>query len=387
MDTLQKDESTSDKPSILFVLPATIIGGAETKVFNLLRSLHSFESILITHSAIVNFFSGLGTRIYTFEDFQCANPYILSPRSILAYARAIRTVANRENPDVLLGVMHNGALFVTVAHDLFLLRAKPVVTIEGNLTAYFKSIDRVPTVKEKLLITYCFKRAKGIIVPSDGVKADLIGNYSAATEKVRTIYNGIDLESLKKSAGEKIPFQKNCPWIITACRLTSQKDFVTLLKAFRIIRDAAPVKLFILGEGELKDDIRRLSCELKVNDDVIITGFQQNPFPYISMADVFVLSSFYEGFGNVIVEAMALGVPVVATDCPSGPKEIIKNGENGFLVPVGDFQELADRCSFVLRNRAARELISLNGLKRAQDFSVHSMGKGFEECLMKFSGN
>jgi glycosyltransferase involved in cell wall biosynthesis len=372
-----------DKPAVVFVLPASVIGGAETKVFDLLRSLHSFERVLITQSSLVNFYADLGIKTYVFDAFHCTHPHVLTPRNIFAYARAIRTITEREKPDILLGIMHYGALFVTVAHDLFFLRAKPVVTIEGNLSAYFKSINRPPTVKESLLMKYCFIRAKGIIVPSDGVRADLIQNYSAGEEKVRTIYNGVDLERVKKASHNKILYQKDCPWIVTACRLDPQKDFATLLQAFRIIRDTTQAKLFIIGEGVLKDDIMRLSSELKVSEDVIMPGFQENPFPYISKADVFVLSSFYEGFGNVIVEAMALGVPVVSTDCPSGPREIVRDGEDGFLVSVGDAQGMAARCLLMLHDQRARERISYYGLQRAEDFSIQAMGKGFEEYLMR----
>ncbi len=370
--------------SILFVLPTNIIGGAETKTFSLLRSLNSFNRVLITQSPVRTFYSELGIEIYTFEDFGCMHPHIFSPGNIFSYAKAIKKVSDIERPDIILGIMHTGTLFVTVSHDLFFSRASTVVTIEGNISAYFKNISRPPTLKERLLLKYSFKRAKGIVVPSKGVKEDLINNYGASESKVITIYNGIDIENIKKASKEEITYKKDCPWIVTACRLNFQKDFVTLLKAFRIVRDKIKAKLFIIGDGELKDDIFKLSSELGLDEDIIMPGFQKNPFTYISKADVFVLSSFFEGFGNVIVEAMSLGIPVVSTDCPSGPGEIIQHGINGLLVPVKDHNSMAEAVIKLMSDKNTRDEIVMNGNRRVKDFSLGNMTESFRELLLKF---
>ena len=381
MDNL-KSISLRNKPKVLFILPASEIGGAETKTFNLLHSLQSFDRVLVTHSSIQNYYSKLDIKIYTFESFNCIHPHILSPNNILTYAKSVKKISDYEKPDIILGIMHFGALFVIAAHDIFFLKAYPVITIEGNISAYFKSINRPPSLKEKLLIKYCLKRAKRIIVPSEGVKRDLVNNYGAREKKVKIIYNGIDIEKVKESSHDEIPFKKDCPWIVTACRLNFEKDFSTLLRAFRIVRDKINSKLIIIGDGELKEDIQKLSVELNVDKDVVMTGFQENPFAYILKGDVFVLSSFHEGFGNVIVESMALGIPVISSNCPSGPREIITDGENGFLVPVGDFKEMAEKCLFVLKNNDIKKNISQNGQKRAENFSLHAMRDGFEHYMM-----
>jgi len=374
------------RPKILFVLPGSAIGGAETKTFDLLNSLVAFEKVLVTHSSILKFYSGLSIKSYAFEDFQCRLPHILSPGNIFAYARAIKKISDYEKPHIVLGIMHYGALFATVAHDMFFLKSHTLVTIEGNISAYFKSINRPPSSREKFLLRYCFRRARNVFVPSEGVRADLIDNYGAKKDKVVTIYNGIDIGKIKESSGKEIPYKKDCPWIVTACRLNPQKDFATLLRAFKIVRETKKAKLLIIGDGELKDDIIRLSSELGIHDDIIMPGFQENPFAYISRADVFVLSSFFEGFGNVIVEAMALGIPVISTDCPSGPREIITDGANGFLVAPGDFKEIAARSLLILNNNDVRGSLSSNGQKRAEDFSLYAMAKGYESHIMGLLG-
>lgn len=369
-------------PKILLVLPSLVIGGAETKTYNLIYSLKNFEKVLITQSSISGFFSDFGIKTHIFEDFNCSHPYALSPSNIFAYAKTIKKISDYEKPDIVLGIMHHASLFVTISKDIYRITPQTVITIEGNISAHFKYIKRQPTLKEKIFIKYCFTRATGIIVPSEGVREDLINNFGAKSNKVITIYNGIDIERAKELAKKEIPHKKDCAWIVTACRLNSQKDFLTLLKAFSIVRKASDARLFIIGEGELRQDIMKLVTELKLDHDVTITGFLKNPFPYIANADVFILSSFFEGFGNVIVEAMACGTPVISTDCPSGPSEIIDDGVNGFLVPVEGFHEMAQRCLEILNSNEIKKRLSYNGKKRAEDFSIHTMGKRFGEYFM-----
>lgn len=377
---------SSEKPKVLFILPSSVIGGAETKTFNLLHALKSFECILVTHADIADYYAVPSIRTYAFESFHSCKPYDFSPGNILSYAKAIKKIAERERPHCMLGIMHTGTVFSTVARDAFFVRIPSLVTIEGNISAYFATEGRNPTLKEKILLGYCLKRSCGIIVPSEGVKLDLISAFRVKPGKIRTIHNGIDIDSVRESSKQGVSYGKDCPWIVTACRLNNQKDFVTLLKAFRRVRDATEAKLLVVGGGELEEDIIRLSAELKVGDDVIMLGFQKNPFPYIAQADVFVLSSFYEGFGNVIVEAMALGVPVISTDCPSGPGEIIRDRENGFLVPVGDYSRMAEACIALLTDHTLNEKVSNEGQRRVQDFTVSTMAKGFEDYIAEILG-
>jgi glycosyltransferase involved in cell wall biosynthesis len=125
-------------------------------------------------------------------------------------------------------------------------------------------------------------------------------------------------------------------------RLNEQKDFPTLIRAFKIVYEKSKnARLIILGEGSEREHLMHLIKELGLVDIVSLPGFLQNPFSYMHRSQVFVLPSIHEGFGNVLVEAMACGCPVVSTDCPSGPREILNNGEYGHLVPVGDAAAMA----------------------------------------------
>ena len=158
--------------------------------------------------------------------------------------------------------------------------------------------------------------------------------------------------------------------ILAAGRLHVSKDFPTLLRAFSLVRKEIPSRLVILGEGEKRKELEDLAQELGIRKDHDLPGFVENPYKYMKHATVFVLSSQWEGFGNVLVEAMACGCPVISTDCPSGPREILRDGEYGVLVPPKDSEKLAQGILRVLENQDLRRELSEKGKKRALDFTV-----------------
>ena len=143
------------------------------------------------------------------------------------------------------------------------------------------------------------------------------------------------------------------------------------------------MSLYILGEGSERPRLEKLIQDLGLHPVVRLLGFQPNPYATMRQADVFVLSSDYEGFGNVIVEAMALGVPVIATDCPYGPREILAGGKYGVLVPPGDEQALADAILSLLRDPDARRRLGVEAKKRAEEFSVEKIVLSYERLFLE----
>lgn len=364
---------------LLIVLPSLEFGGIERTTINILRNLKKIQPAIILHENMEHYFLDIDCKVYRFEDFGDCTP-TLSPRSLYAYAKAVKKVSDRERSDIVMGFMQFAPIYATFARDFFFMKSKVVISYRGVVSEYLKIIPLNRWVR--LLIHFSVRRASGIIVPSEGVKRDLIDHFGATEFNTRVIHNGIDLNFVRAAAKEAVTLKKDCHWVVTSARLDSiQKDFLTLLKAFRIVRNSIRAKLLIIGEGPQRERILSWIKEMSLDDDVLLLGFQENPFRYVVRADVFVLSSLVEGFGNVIVEAMALGIPVISTDCPSGPGEIINHGINGFLVPVGDYNRMAGYILEIINDGKLQNKISQAGLKRAEDFSALKMAKNYEDYL------
>jgi glycosyltransferase involved in cell wall biosynthesis len=372
--------------SILYVLPSTVIGGAETRFFNIIKNMTGVRNILLTQKPVAEYFSNLNVKIYQFEEYGCCDPTSFSVKKTIKYAKAISDVFRKEKIDCIIGILHVGTFYASAAKDIFRLRKAVIGTILGNISAYFKSEARTQTLLERSLLWYLLRRPSAIIVPSEGVKNDLVENFGIDGRKIILIYNGIDINRVRTmAAAENLNIKDgyNGRTIVTACRLNAQKDFTTLLKAFKEVRDKIGARLIIVGGGELKDAIIRLAKELGIERDVVITGFQRNPFGFFNIADVFVLSSFFEGLPNSVLEAMALGVPVVVTDCPSGPGEIIQHGVNGFLIPAQDHHSMTKAILMLLKDEKLRKKIAAGGMERVKYFSFDNMVESFKQVILR----
>jgi glycosyltransferase involved in cell wall biosynthesis len=231
------------------------------------------------------------------------------------------------------------------------------------------------------LIRRMYPEADRIIAVSRGVADDLRTLVGLPPELVTTVYNPVVDSELAKKAEAPIDhawFKPGAPPVIIAVgRLTEQKDFPTLLQAFAQVRTQRQARLLLLGEGRMRRELEALARELRVDQDVSLPGFTSNPFAYMARAAVFVLSSTYEGLGNVLIEALACGCPVVSTDCPSGPAEILENGQYGRLVPVGDPVAMAQAITSTLDAPPDRGLLQ----KRASLFSVDRAVEQYLEML------
>jgi glycosyltransferase involved in cell wall biosynthesis len=190
-----------------------------------------------------------------------------------------------------------------------------------------------------------YPRLDGIVAVSQGVADDIAAIARLPAERVRVIRNPVITPELGTLAAASVDH----PWLAPGAppvvlgigRLTRQKDFPTLIRAFAQVRRQRPLRLILLGEGRDREALEALARREGVEADIAMPGFQANPYAWLIRARLFVLSSRWEGSPNALTEAMALGVPVVATDCPSGPRELLQGGRHGPLVPVGDVDALA----------------------------------------------
>ncbi len=221
------------------------------------------------------------------------------------------------------------------------------------------------------LASIFYRQTDKIILVSTDTARHFIESTHLPDNLIKVIYNPIVSEKLlvlAKCRNDHTWFtNQGFPVVLSAGRLTRQKDFDTLLRAFSLVSIKIPsAKLILLGEGEELTHLQQISQDLGIQNSIEFSGFTNNPFSYMANSSVFVLSSRWEGFGNVLVEAMACGCPVVSTDCPSGPAEILDHGKYGRLVPVGDPQSLADAILQELDSPHDRSEL----IERAKLFSV-----------------
>lgn len=230
-------------------------------------------------------------------------------------------------------------------------------------------------------LAYC--RANKVIANSQGTMADLLENRIANREKIVIISNPVLNKDFLDLSAEPIDNElfndKKLKVIISIGRLDPEKNYPLLVKAFKMVFQKDPnTRLMILGQGKEKCSLLKLIEKLNLHDVVIIEDFKQNIYPYINQARVFALASNWEGFGNVIVEALALGKPVVCTNCPGGPAYILDGGRYGSLVPMNNDQLLADA---IIRSLDVKVDIRMLK-KRAQDFSVEYIAQEYLNIIM-----
>lgn len=213
--------------------------------------------------------------------------------------------------------------------------------------------------------------ADKIVCVSQAVQMNTVRCFPEYENKILFIYNPSPIDDIRSmSNGEG--FLKYQPQTIVAVgRLAREKGFDLLINALKKMHQKGhKYSLKIIGEGYERSNLQNLINVLKLEDYVELLGFKNNPYKYIKAADLLVLSSYFEGLGQVLVEALCLGVPIVSSDCESGPRDVLCRGKCGLLVPVGDVEKLADGIELLMTDEQLREEFIANGLKRAQDFDL-----------------
>ena len=299
--------------------------------------------------------------------------------SIPALARYLR----RERPTAILSAQHYGNIAALAATRLASVQTRLVITQRTHLASYVQQGKK----RRKRLVTRLLRRfypwADAIVTVSEGVAEDLALTASLPRERITTIYNPVVTPALAGQARAPLThpwFAPGSPPVLLAVgRLHYQKDFPTLLRAFARVRAVRAVRLLILGEGDQGAALQASAQELGLTTDVELPGFVLNPFAYMARAAVFVLSSAYEGLPGVLIQALACGCPVVSTDCPSGPAEILEGGVYGPLVPVGDDVALAKAILSTLNARPNPDWLRT----RAAEFSVDRAVDRYLEVLLR----
>lgn len=232
----------------------------------------------------------------------------------------------------------------------FLLRIKCIVRVASNpgLIQYENRIERFSHILKK----YLYKYATAVITNSERTAKDL-GNM--IQREVISIYNPVYNKALLKKADEKVEHpwfvQKDIPIVITVARLSREKAIDTLIKACAIVQKKQRLRLVILGDGRIKVELEKLIDALGMEEFVWLPGFVENPYKFVKKADIFVLSSLYEGLPNALIEAISVGTPCISTNCISGPDEILLSGRGGDLVGIGDEKDMSSSILHYLEDK------------------------------------
>lgn len=252
----------------------------------------------------------------------------------------------QERPDVLLAADHYLNEIALIARRLAGVSTRVVVAEHNQLSKTARNATRLKGRLAPLFARFLYPWADGIVAVSHGVADDLATTASLPRDSIQTIYNPVINPEMLASAKEPLDHPwfapGEVPVILGVGKLESQKDFPNLIRAFAKVRRSQPCRLMILGWGPDLPELEALIQELELESEVELPGYTQNPYAYMARSAVFALSSAWEGLPTVLIEAMALGTPVVSTDCESGPAEILAGGKYGALAPVGDSDALAN---------------------------------------------
>lgn len=354
---------------IAIYLPNLNSGGAERIAVRLMNGMaeRNMKIDLLLNSCQGPFLKDINSRIKIFD---------------LGTTRTLKSIIPliyylRENkPDVIISHLSHANVIMILAKILANINTRIIVVEHNTFTKFqFAKIDikiKYELLKFCMKIFYSF--SDKVVGVSLGVSKDITNLLNLKKDKSTTIYNPVVSQDLLNNSEEKVEHKwiinKKYPVLLAVGRLTIQKDYYTLLRAVAHVNEKKPLRLIILGTGELLEELKDFAEKLKIDNMVDFFGFCANPYAFMSKVDLFVLSSKWEGLPTVLIEAMACGCPVVSTDCPSGPSEILCDGKYGSLVPVEQPILLANAIEKMLDDKKNKDKERISIRNRALDFSV-----------------
>lgn len=292
------------------------------------------------------------------------------------------TYLRERTPDVLLSGHAHANLVAVWSGKLSRTDTTVAVGVHNTLSRDADPVHDVMSVVVDRLLPITYRHADHVIAVSEGVAGDVVRTVGIPREDVSVIHNPVIGSEFRSAVDEPVSHRwltdESIEVVLGAGRLAPQKDFGTLVRAFEgVAASNANARLLLVGSGEERETIRRLIDRLGLQETVEIVDYVENLYAVMRAADVFVLSSRWEGFGIVLVEAMAAGTPVVSTDCPHGPSEILANGRFGRLVAVGDVEALSSAIEETLRSDADSAAVT----SRAMEFDVRSVAEEYARLL------
>ncbi|MFD2112467.1 glycosyltransferase [Thiorhodococcus fuscus] len=370
---------------LLILHLASVFGGAERTTSNLLRYLDRDRVTHVTLASTAALRPFLPDR---FDDFIDTAPHLprgwfTDSRDLLRDARVAGALIREAEPDLVLGMMHYSAALAVFGTRLSRVPARTIGSFRGPVFEHMRHYERGLRRRTflRLAVGATARLADRMIVPSRGTADELRRHFLGARERTVVIPNGIDNEEVALLAEEPTfgleHLDPALPLLCVAARLSPEKDIGLLLEAFRRVQDVCPSALAIVGDGPECIALERLIDRWGLGERVAFVGHRENVYPYLRRADLYVHTCKFEGFGYTMLEAMSCGTPVVATDCPYGPREVIGDDRFGLLVRPEDPLALADGIQALLLDPARRQGLRDRGLERAQELSTARMAERY----------
>ncbi|MEI8372057.1 MAG: glycosyltransferase [Planctomycetota bacterium] len=363
---------------IAMFLPNLCLGGAERVMVHLANGLvargRSVDMVLV--EAKGEFLDQLESAVRVVD---------LKASRVLWAIPQLASYLRRERPAIVISALDHANVGAIFAKWLSRSEIPVVAAIHATRSMHAKHSKGIKESLVRYCIQLCYRRADAIVCVSQGVADDLAAVTGARRDSMRVIYNPVIDEKMLARAREPLDH----PWfapgalpvVLAVGRLAAVKDYQGLVRAFGMMSRKHEVRLMILGEGPERPRLESLVAELGLGDRVALPGFGPNPYVYMARAALVVLSSISEALPTALIEAMALGTPVVATDCKYGPKEILQDGRYGSLVPVGNPAALAEAIAVTL-SAPQRELPEEALQPYTMDYAVDQYCRLIEEVTL-----
>jgi glycosyltransferase involved in cell wall biosynthesis len=372
--------------SIVFVVNSLTAGGAERALVDLLANLEDHLRGYNVHLVLLD----VEEQLHAVPSW--VQTHVLDANFNFFWSTVLLTRLLRElAPTVTLSFLNRSNCANVISSKL--LKYPCIISERVHTTSHFGT--GVSAVINRAIVRLTYPLADQVIAVSEGVRDDLIANFGVRESKIRVIHNPINTDRICERASDAPTIRFPEPYILAMGRLVSNKNFQLLIESFRSSRVSGD--LVILGEGKERRELERLVSSLGLNGRVVLPGYVQNPYPIIRAARLFISSSNAEGFPNALIEAMALGCPVVATDCDTGPMEVLTGrkgarckditlAEYGILVPVNSLELLAEAIRIATRE-SIRNMYSERGKARARDFGVRNSIDQYWSVLAQYVGS
>lgn len=301
-------------------------------------------------------------------------------------------ILKAEGPNLVLGMMHYGAALAVLGGRRCGGPLRTLASLRGPAYEYLRRHE--PERRRRLFLRAAISTtgwgADRVLVPSAGTGHELTRRFLVPPWRIEVIPNGIDqtaaLAAAQAPTPELVDLPPGQPVVCALARLSAEKDLGLLLDAFGRARRRHPANLLVVGDGPERSALEAQAVALGLGKAVRFLGYRANVFPYLARADLFVHTCQFEGFGYTLLEAMTCGLPVVATDCPYGPREVVGTAQCGFLVPPGDSEALAQALLTLLNDPQLRRQMGANARERAAVLSVKAMMDRYTSLFTRLTG-